>query len=100
MGRPPIGKEDEMGVYKRTDSPMWWMTMQRDGQRVRMNTQVTERRLAEQIFAAWQVEQARARWLGTPPAQHHTVHKLLTEYQSKITPRKSPASQDRDRRVC
>ena len=70
-----------MGVYRRTDSPMWWMSMQVDGKRVRLNTRVTDRRMAEQIFAAWQVQVARARWLGVPaPNPTHTVQELITEY--------------------
>ncbi|HSL04437.1 MAG TPA: hypothetical protein VK901_12985, partial [Nitrospiraceae bacterium] len=60
-------------------------------------TGMQDRTVAGEIFAAWQVQLARARWLGLPaPTPQHTVQELLTEYRAKVTPRKSPASQRRD----
>ena len=89
-----------MGVYQRSDSPAYWMSLQVNGRRVRLNTMVQDRRLAEEIFSAWKVEQARIRWLGAPPPeQDHTVQDLLEEYLAKVTPRKSPDSQRRDHGV-
>ena len=46
-----------MGVYRRPDSPTWWMSLQVNGQRVRINTMVEDRRLAEDLFCAW-----KTRW--------------------------------------
>lgn len=89
-----------MGVYKRPDSPTYWMSLQVDGRRVRLNAMVQDRRLAEEIFSAWKVEQARIRWLGAPPPpQDYTVQDLLDEYLVKVTPRKSPDSRRRDHGV-
>lgn len=89
-----------MGVYKRPDSRTYWMSLQVDRRRVRLNTMVEDRQLAEEIFSAWRVEHARIRWLGEPPPeQDHTVQELLDEYVAKVTPRKSPDSQRRDRGV-
>ncbi|OAI47076.1 hypothetical protein AYO43_05100 [Nitrospira sp. SCGC AG-212-E16] len=56
-----------------------------------------DRTVAREIFAAWQVQLARARWLSLrAPTPQHTVQELLAEYTAKVTPRKSPASQRRD----
>ena len=89
-----------MGVYRRSDSPTWWMSLQVDQRRVRLNTGVEDRRLAEEIFAAWKVEVARERWLGARPAdQHYTVKDLIDKYLALVTPRKAPDSQRRDRSV-
>src|SRR5262245_11319708 len=89
-----------MGVYRRTDTETYWMSLVIDGTRLRQDTGVQDRTVAKEIFAAWQVQLARARWLGLPaPTPHHTVHELLTEYRVKVTPRKSPASQRRDHMV-
>ena len=86
-----------MGVYRRTDAETYWMSLVIDGKRLRQNTGVQDRTVAGEIFAARQVQLARARWLGVPtPTPQHTVHELLTEYTAKVTPRKSPASQRRD----
>jgi integrase len=86
-----------MGVYRRTDAETYWMSLVIDGTRVRQDTGVQNRRVAGEIFAAWQVQLARARWLGLPASTpHHTVQELVTEYLDKVTPRKAPASQRRD----
>jgi integrase len=86
-----------MGVYRRTDAATYWMSLVIDGKRLRQDTGVQDRTVAGEIFAAWQVQLARARWLGLPaPTTQHTVQELLAEYTAKVTPRKSPASQRRD----
>jgi integrase len=86
-----------MGVYRRTDADTYWMSLVIDGKRMRQDTGVQDRTVAGEIFAAWQVQLARARWLGLPaPTPQHTVHELVAEYTAKVTPRKSPASQRRD----
>ena len=89
-----------MGVYERRDSPTLWMSLQVNGQRVRLNTMVEDRGLAGELFCAWKTELARARWLGTPtPDADHTVAELITQYLTMVTPRKSSVSQERDRLI-
>ena len=89
-----------MGVYRRRDAETYWMSFVIDGKRLRQDTGVQDRTVAGEIFAAWQVQLARARWLGLPaPTPQHTVHELVTEYRAKVTPRKSLASQRRDHMV-
>ena len=89
-----------MGIYRRPDSPTFWMSLQVNGQRVRLNTMVEDRGLAGELFCAWKAELARARWLGTPtPDGDHTVAELITQYLKLVTPRKSSVSQERDRLI-
>jgi len=89
-----------MGIYLRPDSPSYWMSLQIGGHRVRLNTMVDDPRLAKEIFAAWRTELARQRWLGPPPPEyHHSVKELIDQYLAVVTPRKAPASQNRDQLV-
>jgi len=89
-----------MGVYQRVDSPTLWMSLQIDGQRIRLNTMVEDRQLAKEFFCAWKAEIARTRWLGAPtPDGDHTVAELITQYLKMVTPRKSSGSQQRDRLI-
>ena len=82
-----------MGVYQRTDTATYWMSLVINGKRERQDTGVQDRRVAGDIFAAWQVQVARAKWLGLPASiPQHTVQDLLKEYAAKVTPRKSPAT--------
>ena len=39
-----------MGIYRRPDSPTWWMSLQIDGHRVRINTMVEDGQLAKELF--------------------------------------------------
>lgn len=74
------------------------MSLQVNGQRVRLNTMIKDRHLAEELFCAWKTELARTRWLGAPtPDGEHTVAELVTQYLKMVSPRKSSASQQRDR---
>jgi hypothetical protein len=76
------------------------MSLQLQHRRVRLNTGVEDRRVAEEIFAAWKVEVARERWLGPRRAeQHYTVKDLIDKYLAVATPRKARVSQRRDRTV-
>ena len=87
-----------MGIYRRPDSPTWWMSLQVNGQRIRLNTMVEDRQLAKDLFCAWKAEVARTRWLGAPnPDGDHIVAELITQYLKMVTPRKSSDSQQRDR---
>jgi site-specific recombinase XerD len=76
------------------------MSLQVEHRRVRVNTGVEDRRVAEEIYAAWKVEVARERWLGRRPMdQQYTVKDLVDKYGAVATPRKTPASQRRDRSI-
>lgn len=89
-----------MGIYRRPDSRTWWMSLQVNGQRVRLNTMVEDRQLAEECWCAWKTEIARTRWLGAPtPDGDHTVTELIARYLKTATIRKSVVSQQRDRLI-
>ena len=89
-----------MGIYRRSDSPTWWMSLQVHGRRVRVNTMVEDRPLAEEFFCAWKTEVARTRWLGAPsPDGDHTVAELIAYYVKMVSSRKSVGSKQRDRLI-
>jgi len=86
-----------MGIYLRPDSPHYWMSLQVHGTRHRVNTGISDRRVAADLFAGWKVELARERWLGPARADSGRLLKeLIREYLVKVTPRKSLDSQRRD----
>jgi len=76
------------------------MSLQVHGQRVRVNSLVKDRSLAEEFFCAWKTEVARTRWLGAPPPDgDHTVAELIAHYVKTVSSRKSVGSQQRDRLI-
>ena len=62
-----------MGVYRRTDAETYWMSLVIEGKRLRQDTGVQNRKVAGEIFVGWQVQVARARWLG-PPRPDSAAH--------------------------
>lgn len=89
-----------MGVYRRPDSPTWWMSLQVDGHRVRINTMVEDRQLAKELFSAWKAQVARTRWFGAPASDTgHTVGDMIVQYLKMVAPRKSLHSRRRDKAV-
>ena len=62
-----------MGVYRRHDSSTYWMSLVINGKRERQDTGVQDRRVAGDIFAAWQVQVARSE-VARPPRPHPAAH--------------------------
>jgi len=56
-----------MSLYRRTDSPYWWVDFTINGQRVQRSTETTDRRNAKQLLATWQAEAWRREYLGVRP---------------------------------
>ncbi|MBI5810815.1 MAG: site-specific integrase [Deltaproteobacteria bacterium] len=55
-----------MGLYRRKDSPLWWMSFRFTGGRVRESTGTDNRKLAERIHAKRTLEVAEGRHFSTP----------------------------------
>jgi hypothetical protein len=61
-----------MGVYRQPDSDTYWMSLKINGERERQDTGVRDRRVAHEIFAAWQVQRARSGGSGSRHSRHDT----------------------------
>ena len=53
-----------MSLYKRPDSPHWWVDFTVNGQRVQRSTGTAGRKAAKQVLAKWQSEAWRREYLG------------------------------------
>lgn len=98
-----------MGVYPRTDSPYWWITITRPGQRPLVeNTRIPRvgasaeqtrrfRRDAEEAYLARAVELARTRYALPVTKPRITLADYLPWYEAHRTARKRGAEQERFR---
>lgn len=53
-----------MGLYKRKNSPFWWMSFRHEGRRVRESTAMESRKLAERLYAKRLTEISEGRLRG------------------------------------
>ncbi|WP_420466142.1 tyrosine-type recombinase/integrase [Panacagrimonas sp.] len=76
-----------MSLYKRADSPHWWVDFTINGQRVQKSTGTTDRRAAKQILAKWQSEAWRREYLGVKEdrAWEDAVIRWLSETEHRAS---------------
>ena len=70
-----------MGVYRR--GKVWWMSLAWNGKRIRRSTEVTDRRLAERIYAKVTTEIAEGKWFDKLPGGTMTFEELAMFYETE-----------------
>lgn len=88
-----------MGLYKRKDSPVWWMSFRHKGRRRFESTGTKNRKLAERIHAKKLTEILEGKWFNEKKAEPVSMDELLTRYEKKISPLLSPTTHDRNQQM-
>lgn len=70
-----------MGIHRR--GRVWWMSFVWNGQRIRRSTGVTDRRLAERIYAKVKTEIAEGKWFDKLPGNDMTFDELAELYETE-----------------
>lgn len=87
-----------MGLFRRSNSPHWWMSFSHRRRQYRLSTGTENRRLAERIAAKVRLEIDSEQWFPGKPAQTRTMRELLERYLAEYAERnKRPSSAKRDR---
>jgi integrase len=91
------GKEGrDMGLYRRPDSPVWWMSFTVNGRLYRRSSETSDKKLAEKIQAKIKTLVAEGKWFDVEARQRtfdEMMEKYLKEY-SKIYKAKSTHEKD------
>ena len=71
-----------MGLFRRKDSSVWWMSFKANGKRYRVSTQTEDKDLAKRIFKSVEGKVAEGRWFPPEKAQReeHTFLELSEMY--------------------
>jgi integrase len=71
-----------MGIYKRKNSPVWWMSFSVDGVQYRRSTRTEDRQLAQKIFDAVKGKIALGKWIpdAEEDEREYTFNELGEEY--------------------
>jgi len=75
----PKRKQDQDGLYRRGDSPYWWVSFtDASGARTRRSTGTTDRREAEALLAKWKLETHQERHWDAQPSR--SFDELMLQY--------------------
>lgn len=77
----PVERGKYMGLFKRKDSPVWWMSFTYKGRQYKKSTGTRDKRTAEKIYSILQAKLALHQW--TPEleeVQEYTFHDLVERY--------------------
>lgn len=87
-----------MGLYKRKDSPIWWMSFCLNNRQYQRSTGTEDKRLAENILAKVKTQIVEGKWFEIDEAKRHAFDDMMKRYlnqYSKINKSKSTYSKDK-----
>lgn len=88
-----------MGLYKRKDSGVWWMSFTTSGKLYRRSTETQDRKLAEKIYAKIQTQVAENKWFEIDEARQHTFEEMAEKYlREYCKSHKAASTTERDER--
>ena len=91
---PKKRRRDQDGLYKRGDSPYWWVSyVNASGKRTRRSTGIANRKEAEALLSKWRLEAREERNWGTQPSR--SFDELMLAYLEG--PSRKKRSHERDR---
>jgi hypothetical protein len=90
----PKRKQDQDGLYRRGDSPYWWVSFTDvSGQRTRRSTGTRNRKEAEALLAKWKLEAHQSRHWDEQPSR--TFDELVLAYLRATAQEKRAPVRDR-----
>lgn len=78
-----------MGLFRRRQAKVWWMSFMYHGRQVRRSTGTADRRLAEKIFGKINVQIVEGRFFETREETTRTFDELMERYLTEHAARKS-----------
>ena len=84
-----------MGLYRRPDSPIWWMNFSADGKQHRRSTGTANKKLAEKVLAKIETQIIEGRWFDVDKAKQYTFKDMMERFMAEHAPTKEPMTQRR-----
>lgn len=86
------------GLYRRKDSPYWWMSFTVNKRQYQRSTGTEDEKLARKILGKIQTQIIEGKWFEIDEAKQHTFDEMMEKYlnqYSKINKSKSTYSKDK-----
>lgn len=72
-----------MGLFKRSNSSVWWMSFTHNGQQYRRSTETDDKKLAQRIFDKLRGEIAEGNWFEKLPGESYRFKDLMDKYMKE-----------------
>jgi integrase len=82
-----------MGLYRRPESPIWWMSFSADGMQYRKSTGTANRKLAKKILAKVETQIVEGKWFDVDKARQYTFDDMMDRFMNEHAPTKEPKTQ-------
>ena len=87
-----------MGLYRRKDSPVFWMSFTKDGISYDRSTKTSDKRVAEAILGKIKAQIVEGKWFNVSQAKSYSFEQLMDEYiTTHSMVNKTPETCQRDR---
>lgn len=83
------------GLYKRNNSPHWWMRFTANGKLYRISTETDNLKSAEKIFNKIKTDIAEGKWLEKNKAMEHTFDEMMERFIDEHLPKLEKSTQAR-----
>lgn len=84
-----------MGLFKRKDSPYWWISFCYKGKQYRISTETTDKRFAEKIYAKVVSEIIEGKWFDREKSEYLTFDIMMEKFMKEHAPMVSQSMQER-----
>ncbi|WP_353685418.1 tyrosine-type recombinase/integrase [Thermodesulfovibrio sp. 3462-1] len=84
-----------MGLYKRKDSSMWWMSFTYNRKQYHRSTGTSSYKLAEKIYAKVITQITEGKWFDLDESKQHTFDDLMEKFLKEHAPRKKASTHTR-----
>ena len=85
-----------MGLYRRHDSDVWWMSFVADGRQYRKSTETNDKKLAAAIVAKIKTEIIEGKWFDMEETRGRAFDEMMEVYFSKISDKASTLERKHD----
>ena len=82
-----------MGIYKRKDSPFWWMAFSVNGRMYRKSTETRNRKFAEAIYGKVLTKIVEGKWFDITPEKEYIFDEMMDRFMQEYAPKKEATTQ-------
>jgi len=75
-----------MGLYKRQDSPVFWMSFSVNGKQYKRSTGTADKRLAEAVLGKVRGQVVEGKWFEVDQAKQHTFDEMMEKFMREYAP--------------
>lgn len=88
-----------MGLYRRPDSDIYWMSFTYNGRLYRRSTETSDEKLAKKIMAKVQTQIVEGKWFDIDHFKQRTLKEMIERYEQEYTAHRKYYPKGRDKSI-